>query len=386
MSIFSFHDTPITPFSAVTPSTPALSESFVNHPPARSTTSAPTLKPTPEPSMIDPELVRISQAQSHSVLAVEGMDEQTNQEQSWDSVPAALVHSQLQNAQLRGGLDYPSPSGSGFDVLNSNNIGYSSMTTVSPLSPPATALLPPIFGPLYKSPKATGESAEPNNKRHKRIHPDDLPTVSGPVSALNEFPPDLCPATPLSPFLPLTPNSASVEEAIPLAAPKSGMAYSPQDPRRLSVQSLLVEPAGGKQDGYGSASRQTRPYSWEDASTTMYGYDMGYPDLDTPKNDDVHAIVVLSPPNGAMGLDHGSTYGKAEVRGKDIAFEKGGYYAKPVAIKISKSLMPLPPLLLENNMNLLYFHHFLNHTARILVPHDCEQNPFRQILPESKYT
>jgi hypothetical protein len=35
-------------------------------------------------------------------------------------------------------------------------------------------------------------------------------------------------------------------------------------------------------------------------------------------------------------------------------------------------------------MNLLYFHHFINCTARILVPHDCERNPFRHILPESK--
>lgn len=35
-------------------------------------------------------------------------------------------------------------------------------------------------------------------------------------------------------------------------------------------------------------------------------------------------------------------------------------------------------------MNLLYFHHFIDHTARILVPHDCEKNPFRTILPGSK--
>ncbi|KAL8952223.1 MAG: hypothetical protein Q9183_007402, partial [Haloplaca sp. 2 TL-2023] len=33
-------------------------------------------------------------------------------------------------------------------------------------------------------------------------------------------------------------------------------------------------------------------------------------------------------------------------------------------------------------MNLLYFHHFLNHTARILVPHDCAANPFKNILPQ----
>lgn len=36
-------------------------------------------------------------------------------------------------------------------------------------------------------------------------------------------------------------------------------------------------------------------------------------------------------------------------------------------------------------MNMLYFHHFLNHTARILVPHDCSENPFKSILPQSRY-
>jgi hypothetical protein len=107
------------------------------------------------------------------------------------------------------------------------------------------------------------------------------------------------------------------------------------------------------------------------------------PDLDTPKNDDINAIAIFSPPSGTMGLEDENPYGNAEVRGQDMAFEKGGYYTKPVPIKISKSLEPLPQLILENPMNLLYFHHFLNHTARILVPHDCEQNPFRQILPES---
>jgi hypothetical protein len=32
-------------------------------------------------------------------------------------------------------------------------------------------------------------------------------------------------------------------------------------------------------------------------------------------------------------------------------------------------------------MNLLYFHHFIYHTGRILVPHDCPENPFRTVLP-----
>ncbi|KAF2474502.1 C6 zinc finger domain-containing protein [Lindgomyces ingoldianus] len=164
-------------------------------------------------------------------------------------------------------------------------------------------------------------------------------------------------------------------------APRSAITYPPPDLRRLSVQSLLIGPPGDSPHGYSTEIQQGRQYPIGDSTTTTYGYDMGYPDLDTPKNDDVNAIAMFSPPSDTLGFDDERIY-NAEVRGKDIAFEKGGYYAKPVAIKISKSLGPLPQLLLENPMNLLYFHHFLNHTARILVPHDCEQNPFRQILPE----
>lgn len=118
---------------------------------------------------------------------------------------------------------------------------------------------------------------------------------------------------------------------------------------------------------------------------------MGYPDLDTHRNDDLNAIMIFSPPasrentfNGrksSTDSDWGTELGFG-TRSRDMAFEPGGYYAKPVPIKIPQDLEPLPPTLLDNKMNLLYFHHFLNHTARILVPHDCEQNPFRIILPE----
>ena len=126
--------------------------------------------------------------------------------------------------------------------------------------------------------------------------------------------------------------------------------------------------------------------------TTTYGYDLGLRDLDTPNNDDLAAILPFSPPAtreialpylNANGESESDTDGSFDQRSKVIAVEPGGYYASPVPIKIPHALEPLPPLLLENKMNLLYFHHFLNHTARILVPHDCEQNPFRFVLPES---
>lgn len=126
-----------------------------------------------------------------------------------------------------------------------------------------------------------------------------------------------------------------------------------------------------------------------EADTNPYGYDLGKPDEDIPKNNDNDAIrAITSPeakrltfPPGAFTAG-GMEDEEGEEKSTPQAFNKGGYYAKPVAIRIPKALEPLPTRLREHPMNLLYFHHFLNHTARILVPHDCEQNPFRNILPQ----
>ncbi|KAF8472803.1 fungal-specific transcription factor domain-containing protein [Kalaharituber pfeilii] len=56
------------------------------------------------------------------------------------------------------------------------------------------------------------------------------------------------------------------------------------------------------------------------------------------------------------------------------------YY--PRTISIPRSLDPLPALLVENEKNMMYFKHFLSFTARLLVPHDCSENPFKKVLPQ----
>jgi len=43
----------------------------------------------------------------------------------------------------------------------------------------------------------------------------------------------------------------------------------------------------------------------------------------------------------------------------------------------------LPPILLDSDSNMMYFKHFLGHTARLLVPHDCSENPFKMVLPQN---
>ena len=56
---------------------------------------------------------------------------------------------------------------------------------------------------------------------------------------------------------------------------------------------------------------------------------------------------------------------------------------KPRSTGIPRSLEPMPPILRENMKNRMYFKHFLNFTARLLVPHDCSENPFKMVLPQS---
>lgn len=125
--------------------------------------------------------------------------------------------------------------------------------------------------------------------------------------------------------------------------------------------------------------------------TAPYGLDRGLPDLDCPRNNDSVALdsssndfdeMVCRPTSN--GVNPAAEFGFGYQR-LNTAHDQGNYYAKPVAVLIPRSLEPLPATLLENPMNMLYFHHFLNHTARILVPHDCSENPFKSILPQSRY-
>ena len=55
----------------------------------------------------------------------------------------------------------------------------------------------------------------------------------------------------------------------------------------------------------------------------------------------------------------------------------------PTSLSIPRGLDPLPPMLVENDKNMMYFKHFLGFTAGLLVPHDCSENPFKKVLPQS---
>ena len=198
--------------------------------------------------------------------------------------------------------------------------------------------------------------------------------------------------------VPPTPAASSVgSEDVhqPMTGPSQQQIQESNDFRRLSVKSLLSEdsPAdsGSSNDSVFPGKLNLGPFHYQ---KTTYGIDRGFPDLDLPWNKDMIALNGVTPTMSIADLD-GT---EADLGKKDLYTEFGfglnasegfnegsGYYASPVTVSISRSLEPLPPTLQENPMNLLYFHHFVNHTARMLVPHDCSENPFKSILPQSAY-
>lgn len=195
---------------------------------------------------------------------------------------------------------------------------------------------------------------------------------------------------------PLTPTAST-----------AGNGSNDNDDRRISVSSLLSEdpdePSSRKTSntsnpsGYDGAlpkMQESRRGSLHQtmisySETEIYGFDNGQPDWDIGRNHDATAISGATTPSEHSDFEswlNDTDFGTLEFGFKldtrEQAFNPGGYYAQPVPIRIPTKFEPLPTILRENPMNLLYFHHFLNHTAKILVPHDCPENPFKTILPQ----
>ncbi|KFY38611.1 hypothetical protein V495_06457 [Pseudogymnoascus sp. VKM F-4514 (FW-929)] len=180
-------------------------------------------------------------------------------------------------------------------------------------------------------------------------------------------------------FTPMTASSQSDDGQRSLSvklAPLTSNGGHMSEWRRLSVESLLSGPPGmsNAMGTAGSTSREQTPLPYGDPRDDIitFGVDKGLRDLDIGKNDDANAIS-----KEYTSLDFDSCN-----QTKVATFEKGGYYESPIWVRIPQSFQPLPPILQENPMNILYFHHFISHTATLLVPHHCSSNPFQKILPQ----
>jgi hypothetical protein len=203
--------------------------------------------------------------------------------------------------------------------------------------------------------------------------------------------------------IPFTPGGSSIRSGNSRFRPAAKVSSQVRDDspdRRLSVSSLLADPHDGNEMGLDPRKETiffTTPYNqiqFPDLLLINYGVDRGFPDVDLPTNkDDLalngHTPIVtaasynfLNPEDVGDDLNFPSEFGFG-LHAANSPHGEGGYYEHPVPVAIARSLGDLPATLQENPMNLLYFHHFLNHTARILVPHDCSENPFKSILPQS---
>jgi len=138
--------------------------------------------------------------------------------------------------------------------------------------------------------------------------------------------------------------------------------------RRVSVENLLAAPLS--HDGFsgGYDDRYDIGFKTEDVSQ----YNSNGQGLE--EDDDIEEIPRDNYEDGDFNM---------QVNKARQFFKLNSAY--PDQMSIPRRLDPLPQWLLSNEQNKMYFHHYLKHTARLLVPHDCSENPFKHILPQSVY-
>lgn len=289
-------------------------------------------------------------------------------------------------------VPYPSPADTGPSIGALANVNWSSATISQPISflrqsADKHGSMNGYGGQLETSVSHTGvdhgspsySSQSPSSLEH--LSPDSksrayfLPTTS------NQRGPGLLANTPASSedFLATT-KDASLQSPQIGACDSSGTDASSDTPLSKATQEL--------NDPSGSTSSERQWHTYLRSVTDNYGMDCGRPDLDTNQNDDHSAIDInyaLSLLNPRVeSLSDTNAPDPPEKEAKTSCLEGFAYYKSSVPINIPRYLSPLPITLVQTPINLMYFHHFLNHTARMLVPHDCDNNPFVTVLPSSE--
>ncbi|CAK7208729.1 hypothetical protein SEUCBS140593_000271 [Sporothrix eucalyptigena] len=282
--------------------------------------------------------------------------------------------------------------------------GSDSRTPLPAAQPPTSQ---PFVAPESISPADSGDTRRQSSKR-QRIDSDSSErdfawtwpmspsTGSGSLSAPSphQFPPPPGFAAKLPVEVPSPRNGEDGQQGRASPHTSNSLLHyqATNDFRRLSVSSLLSGPfdpssAAGtppasstpnpnpatQTDDAPPSDEAKRDHHHHHRSSCYFGIDAGFQDLDLGKNDDANALSGV----------RSTKFGKSNGLDYPPKVDPGGYYSKPVSVRIPRALGTLPPKLTENPMNMLYFHHFINNTARVLVPHDDPQsNPFRTILPQ----
>jgi hypothetical protein len=288
----------------------------------------------------------------------------------------------------------PSPYASRSPAPYESTTSYSSLPRFA-LPNPYSSMNPPA-GQYYRSSSLTrppspyefGWSNEDRTKRTRLDSGDGPPRSLPPLFARPGLPESN--GSSFSPYDQASPGASNYQSTPASLTPGPSSAQASPSLRRLSVNYLLSGPSGDHASPMSASEQFGGSHRRLEDGCTIYGYDYGLPDLDIPKNDDNGAINPQTPATSmsspaSLFDEVWSPSRLFDFPIEKPAFERGGYYARPVPIRIPLDLEPLPAQLSESPMNLIYFHHFLNHTARILVPHDCPDNPMKGTLPRSMY-
>lgn len=154
-----------------------------------------------------------------------------------------------------------------------------------------------------------------------------------------------------------------------LQQPTPSSSHDQSDCHEVATKLLVIGPCNESNVGVHSDADLDR------LGFRTYGYDYGVRDDDIPHNNDCCIIMPTSSMTSCFQME--PTKSKS-----NSAFDPGGYYAQPVAIRIPSIFEPLPSELATKPMNLLYFHHFIHRSARVVMPHDCPDNPYRTVFPK----
>lgn len=194
-----------------------------------------------------------------------------------------------------------------------------------------------------------------------------------------------------SPFTSSTSGDQKESPDMFLPGPIDGQPGAAPDKAKHARSGSFCARLGNSRVTFDECRGPTNSEKWRAYLTSVtdhYGMDCGRPDMDLGSNDDHSAIDI----DDALGTVQSQTTSKvsspettqmenAQDRARGCKYD---YYASSVAINIPRYLSPLPPSLVNVPINLMYFHHFLNHTAKVLVTHDCGDNPFSSVLPSSE--
>ena len=147
--------------------------------------------------------------------------------------------------------------------------------------------------------------------------------------------------------------------SIPLKITRNNQAF---DPVAFHPQAYpqALNPLSQSMSLPGSGETATARAGTPGPPEKLYLVDPGLVDHDLPCN------VTRSPRQGDPSVRNGDDH-----------------YSTPVPLVFAPQQSAIADFLRDCPMELLYFHYFVNHTARSLMVHDCSDNPFRTILPQS---